>query len=247
MIKLRELEKVTLKNGVLIQGLPGIGLVGKIAVDYIIRELNLRKTAEIISDGLLLQQNVAVLVDDEGILKLPTYDFYHYSAGKRDLLFLTAPTQPVTWMQYEIAERVIDYFQMIGGSEVVGVCGTTMGEKENVYFATTNREIGEELIKYGFKPSPGGVITGACGLLPILASIRGLRAYVLMGYTAQIDPDPLAAKRVVLALAKLFQLEVDTSNLDKLIEEIKAREAEMTAMLKEPDKSRRESMPPFYI
>lgn len=246
MIKLRELEKVTLRNGVLIQGLPGIGLVGKLAVDYIIRELNLRKVAELISDGLLLQQNVAVLVDEEGILKLPTYDFYHYSTGNRDFLFLTAPTQPVTWMQYEIAERVLDYFQMIDGREVVGVCGTTMGNGEDVYFATASREISEELSKYGFKPSPGGLITGACGLLPTLASLRGLKAYVLMGYTAQVEPDPLAAKRVVLALAKLFRFEINTSNLDRLIEEIKAREAEMAAMFKEAEKSRKE-MPPFYV
>lgn len=246
MIRLREIEKLTLHQGVLIQGLPGVGLVGKIAVDYIIRELRLRKVAELYTDGLLVQSNVAVLVDNEAVLRIPTYDFYLYS-GTRDILFLTAPTQPVPWMQYEVAEHTLDYFQSIGGVEVIGACGTTMGEGEGVYFAVTDPEIREKLVTLGFKPSPGGIITGACGLLPALAALRGMRAFVLMGYTSQLEMDPVAAKQLVQALCKLLEINVDTRNLDALIEELKRKEVEITEMVKEGVKSERMRVPPFYV
>ena len=247
MIRLRELKKISLRNGVLVQGLPGIGLVGKIAVDYIIRELKLPKVAELYSDGLLLHQSVAVLVDEKSLMRLPTYDFHLHAGNEKDVLFLTAPTQPIYWTQYEVAEHVLDYFQSIGGKEVIGVCGTTMGEGEGVYFATTSEEIGKELEKLGFKPSPGGVITGACGLLPALAALRGLRAYVLMGYTAQVEPNPAAAKRLVEALCRLLNIRVDTKNLDAIIEEMRRREKEVREALEEAAKSKREWKPPFYV
>lgn len=248
IIRLRELERVKLRKGAMIQGLPGIGLVGKMAVDYVIRELKLPKVAELYSEGFFLHDgNVGVLVDEKAVLRLPTYDFYLYRGEERDLLFLTAPIQPVSWTQYEVAEHVLDYFQSTGGVEVVGVCGTTMGDGPGVYFAAASDRVAGELAKLGFKPSPGGVITGACGLLPALAALRGLKAYVLMGYTTRVEPDPASAKLLVQALCKLYGLEVNLKNLDLLIEELKRREDEMLRALKEAAKGRRGEAPPFYV
>lgn len=246
MIRLRELRKLKLRDGVLVQGLPGIGLAGKLAVDYIVRELKLPKVAELLVDGLLLQSNVAVFVDDEALIKLPSYEFYLLE-GARDALFVTAPSQPVVWQQYEVAEYILDYFQSIGGTEVVAVCGTTMGESEGVYFAAASREVKEELIKHGFKPSPGGVITGACGLLPALAALRGFKSYVLMGYVTQPELDPLAAKHLVQALGKLLGASVSTDNLDLLMEELRRKELESLEAMREAMKTRRIEGPPFYL
>lgn len=246
MIKFRELRRVELKDGILVQGLPGIGLAGKLAVDYIVRELKLPKIAELITDGLLLHSNVAIFVDDESIFHLPAYEFYLLEA-QRNAVFVTAPAQPIAWMQYEVADYILDYFQSIGGQEVVSVCGTTMGEGEGVYFAAATEGIREELIKMGFKPSPGGVITGACGLLPALAALRGLKSYVLMGFVNQLELDPAAAKRLVQALSKLLGVTVDMKNLDILIEEARRRETEVAEAIKEGTRFRKFEGPPFYV
>ncbi|MCK4482605.1 PAC2 family protein, partial [Candidatus Bathyarchaeota archaeon] len=40
---IKELAKVELKSPVLIEGLPGLGLVGKIATRYLIKKLNAKK------------------------------------------------------------------------------------------------------------------------------------------------------------------------------------------------------------
>jgi len=52
MIDFNELEKIKYKNPIMIEGLPGIGNVGKIAVDFIIEILKPIKVFELISDKL---------------------------------------------------------------------------------------------------------------------------------------------------------------------------------------------------
>lgn len=247
-LKLVELKSFRLKDGVLVQGLPGIGLVGKIAVDYIISELKLEKVAELYSDGLLLPiGNAGVLIDNKAVIKVPRYEFYLYS-GSRDILFLTGDVQPVSWAQYEVANAVLDFFQERGGVEVVAVCGTTAGEEgvKEVYFAACSPEICEWLKGLGFKPSEGGTITGACGLLPALAALRGLKAYALMGTTHRPEPDPEASREIVKALNKIFGVQVNLENLNRMIEEIKKRQEEFKKFAELIAKETRRT-PSYYV
>lgn len=245
-----EYRDFRLNNGVLIQGLPGIGLVGKIAVDYIVSELRLEKVAEFFCDGLLLPVgNAGVFVDDNGIARLPSYRFYLLRTEERDILFLAGEVQPVSWAQYEVAEKVIGYFREKGGVEVVGACGTTAdGEEATVYYATADSKTAEELSGYGFRKSGGGTITGACGLLPVLASLEGLKGYVLMGSTTTPEPNPAAAREVIKALSKLFKIQVDLTNLETLIEEIKKKEEELRKLRETEQREKtKEGLPSWYV
>ena len=49
--KILVLKKLSLKNATLLVGLPGIGLVGKISVDYLLKELKPERVAEVLSDS----------------------------------------------------------------------------------------------------------------------------------------------------------------------------------------------------
>ncbi len=251
IVHINEIKGFKLREGVLIQGLPGIGLVGKIAVDYIVSELNLEKVAELYSDGLLLPiGNAGVFIDVRGVLKVPRYEFYMLSTKERDLLFLAGDVQPVGWSQYEVAERVLDFFISKGGAEVVGVCGTTAGREgeKAVYFAADSKDTAEWLEKLGFRRSIGGTITGACGLLPALASLKGLKGYVLMGTTMRAEPDPEASREVVKALCKIFGIKVSLEHLDTIIEEVRRKQAEAERLRKEyEERARREGLPGYYV
>ena len=48
--KIKEIEEVELENPIVLEGLPGIGFVGKIVVDQIIKQLDATKFAELESD-----------------------------------------------------------------------------------------------------------------------------------------------------------------------------------------------------
>src|SRR5438309_1461581 len=56
--RIHELAQVALKEPVLIQGLPGLGYVGKVAVDYFIEKLKPVKMAELYSSYLLFPDGI---------------------------------------------------------------------------------------------------------------------------------------------------------------------------------------------
>ncbi|ABL77608.1 PAC2 family protein [Thermofilum pendens] len=243
-------EELKLRDGVLVQGLPGIGLVGKIAVDYIVSTLNLRKVAELIGPGIILPVgNVGVYVTNEGALQIPSYKFYLLNGGSRDILFVTSEAQPALWAQYEVAEKVLDFFVSIGGREVIGACGTTAEESEHVgvYYAYASEDCAKKLEALGAKRSTGGTITGACGLLPALAALRGLKAYVLMGSTQTPEPNFVAARELIRVLSKLLEFEVSLEDLEKTIEQIRRREEEMEKVLETARQKEGESLPSWYV
>ncbi|MEM7826591.1 MAG: PAC2 family protein, partial [Candidatus Aenigmatarchaeota archaeon] len=51
--KIIELEKPKLKNPIFVEGLPGIGNVGRIACGYLIEELKAKKFAELYSSHFM--------------------------------------------------------------------------------------------------------------------------------------------------------------------------------------------------
>ena len=81
-----KIEDIQLKDAILLEGLPGVGNVGKLAATHLIEELKAKKCMEIYSSHFPPQ----VLIDDDGIVTLVNNELYYYNgSGKtRDLLFL---------------------------------------------------------------------------------------------------------------------------------------------------------------
>ncbi|TMI26428.1 hypothetical protein E6H24_02800 [Candidatus Bathyarchaeota archaeon] len=72
--RIHELSKVMMKEPVLIQGLPGLGYVGKVAVDYFIEKLKPKKFAELYSSYLLFPDgNLGINISEDGTYSLPKY------------------------------------------------------------------------------------------------------------------------------------------------------------------------------
>lgn len=252
--KLVEYDKPSLRDPTLVQGLPGIGLVGKLAVDYIIEELKLSKIAELYSGYLLLPEgNAGVFIELNGTFNLPRYEFYLYRDEVKDVVFLAGNTQPVAWGQYDVAEKVLDYFESLGGKRVIVVCGTTAAAsgEDRIYCAADDPETVEELKKCGLRVSLSGSVTGAAGVLPGLAKVRGMKSLILMGSTQRTYMDPEAAKEVIKALVKLLDIKIDLGNLDKIIDEFKKREEEMAKLSelweRTTERARREPEQPWYV
>ena len=68
-----------LEEPVLIEGLPGVGNVGKLAAEHLVEQLKATKFADIYSKYFPPQ----VLVDDEGLIRLVNNELY-YSKGEGD-------------------------------------------------------------------------------------------------------------------------------------------------------------------
>jgi len=214
-----EIEKINPKKAILIEGLPGLGLVGKIASEYLVKQLNARKVAELYSPHFAYY----VLVDNEGSLRLLRLEFYYWSnsEGDNDLILLTGDCQAQTIEgQYEVADTIFDYARKnnVGLIITLGGYQKEIKGKPKVFASATGREILEKAIKLGAKNSPSGSpIIGAAGILVGLAKFKGIDALCLLAETYGHRPDPKAAKSLLNLLAEMLHLHIDLSDLEREI------------------------------
>jgi len=105
---IKETSKADLDNPILIEGLPGLGLVGRIATRYLIKQLNAERFANLYSPHF----PYFVLVSKKGSIRLLSGAFYSWKskAGKTDLILFTGDSQAQTIEgQYEISDRLLDF------------------------------------------------------------------------------------------------------------------------------------------
>jgi len=234
----KETLKVELKNPILIEGLPGLGMVGKIATRYLIKQLQARKFAELYSPHFPYY----VLVSKKGSVRLLRGSFYFWrnSSGENDLIFLTGDSQAQTIEgQYEVSSCILDFVSKLNTRLIITVGGyrKEVQDKPKVVAVSTNPKILKKALQAeALVSSSGNPIVGTAGLLLGLARFRNIDALCLLGETRGYLPDPLAAKSVVEVLQKMLDIRVDMSNLDEEIEESK----QIVARMKEIEQRREE-------
>jgi uncharacterized protein (TIGR00162 family) len=228
--------RAELSKPILIEGLPGLGMVGKIATRYLVKQLKAKKLAELYSPHFPYY----VLVSKKGSVRLLHGDFFFSKdqAGE-DLIFLTGDSQAQTIEgQYDIAGSILDFAEKQNVKLIVTIGGYRKEPEETpgvVAVSTSPR-----LLKMGLKAnaiasSPGNPIVGTAGLLLGLARFRGVDALCLLGETRGYMPDPKAAKSVLQVLQKMFGLKVDLSRMDEEIEESERIRERMREIEKQRD------------
>lgn len=224
-----EKEKIELKDPILIEGLPGLGMVGKIAVKYLIRQLKARKFAELYSPHFAYY----VLVDDEGNVELLRNEFYYWrnDSGGNDLILLTGDSQAQTIEgQYEVANAILEFVKEKNVKLVITVGGyrkDVVGAPRVLASATSPEALRKALEAGSQSNSPGSPIVGAAGLLVGLAKLKDMDGICLLGETPGYMPDPKAAKSILTVLKKMLNLSIDLADLDKEIYRIARVEEQM--------------------
>ena len=217
---IKEIKKVELKDPVLIEGLPGLGMVGRIATRYLAKELKAKKLAELYSPHFPYY----VLVNKKGNVRLLRGNFYLWKneAGENDFIFFTGDSQAQTVEgQYEVASSILDYAEKQRVKTVVTIGGyrKEVEETPKVIAASTSSDLLKKALQAEATTSPAGnPIVGTAGLLLGLARFRKIDALCLLAETRGYLPDPKAAKSVLKVLQKMLKVEVDLSGLDKEIE-----------------------------
>jgi uncharacterized protein (TIGR00162 family) len=232
---IKEMNGVELKDPILIEGLPGLGLVGKIAMRYLIKKLGATKFAALYSPHF----PYFVLVSKKGSVRLLSGKFYYWKSknGRNDLIFFTGDSQAQTIEgQYEISDRLLDFASKHNARTVVTIGGYRMETKEKpkVIAAATNPELLNRALQSGAVVSPSGSpIVGTAGLILGMSHFRKIEAVCLLGETRGYLPDPKAAKSVLETLQNMLKLQV---NLDELNEEVAKAEKMVTRLQKIEEK-----------
>ncbi|MEM1563233.1 MAG: proteasome assembly chaperone family protein [Candidatus Bathyarchaeia archaeon] len=232
---IKELTKVELKNPILIEGLPGLGLVGKIATRYLIKQLKAQKLAYLYSPHF----PYFVLVSKKGSVRLlrGTFYFWKNDNGENDLIFFTGDSQAQTIEgQYEISNSILDFAQKHGVKLVITIGGYRVEtDKPRVVAAATSQSLLNRALQANAVISPmGSPIVGTAGLILGLAPFRKIEALCLLGETRGYLPDPKAAKSVLEVLLKILGVNVDLAGLDAEI----AKAESMVARLRKIEEKR---------
>ncbi|MFH0889871.1 MAG: proteasome assembly chaperone family protein [Candidatus Aenigmatarchaeota archaeon] len=224
-------ETPKLNNPILIEGLPGVGNVGRVAAGYFIDQAKAVKFAELYSRHFL----PFVLVHDNAEVSLLKNEFYYVKAkkkGDRDIIVLIGDAQSLDQVgHYEIATKILDFVAGFGCKELYTLGGFGTGQIETqspkVFGAMSSQKLRKKLESFGidFDVSPKiGTIVGASGLLLGLGKLRGMEGVCLMGETAgfPIVTDPKSAEAVLRVLVKILGIKLDMKGLDQRVKEMES-------------------------
>ncbi|QQR92580.1 MAG: PAC2 family protein [Candidatus Iainarchaeum archaeon] len=222
-------KKPSQKPGVIFVGLPGIGLVGKIVVDYFVKELKPTKIAEITCDAF-----PAAVLTKNGLVDLFKDEIHHFTHAGKDYYILSGPVQPnwdqssgSTEAQYDFARTLITAFKELKIGEIYTLAGLhtdqRMTHKPQVVISATDNKTLADWKKLGAKADqPEGMVWGVAGMLLGIGKTQGIPGACLMGETSGklVYGDPGASKAVIDLLIKRFHFKIKMEKMDSEAKQI---------------------------
>lgn len=237
-------KKKNIKNPILIAGLPGIGNVGKVSVDFMVDELKAEKIYDLFSYSF----PHSVFVNENNLVELPSIEIYYKKIGKNELLFLAGDVQPIDEVScYEFCEKIIDILKEMNGKEIITLGGIglqNVPKTPKVYCTGNSKKTISKYVK-GTKADNKlhgivGPIIGVSGLLLGLSEKKKIPAITLLAETFS-HPMYLGikgAREILKILNKKLELGIDIEDMDK---EIKELETEMMKRTEEITEVTRQS------
>lgn len=227
--KIIQTKELDLENPIVLEGLPGIGFVGKFVVDQIIKKVDATKFAELKSDYFPPQ----VTMKENGLIEHMKNEFYYIKdlgENNQDVILLTGNSQGSDFEgQTAISRYLMDYFEDLGATKIFTLGGLGTGEfveNNRVFVAANNEEMINEVLEIDntlIRKEDGGAIIGASGLLLYYAEEKNIPGLCLMGETPGFFIDASAAKSVLLVLFELLNFEIDLDEIEEQIEETQKR------------------------
>ena len=217
------LAKPKLKKPVLIEGLPGMGYVGKLAAEHLVAEFHAEKFAEMYSPHFPHH----VYIEKGGITRPVRNEFYRASSDGKDMIILVGDVQAISPEgHYGVAGKILDVAEQFRVEQLFTLGGYATGRhhraKPRVMGVVSHPELVDVYSKYGVViEEGGGPIIGAAGLLLGLGKLQGMRGICLLGETHGMVVDHRSAQAVLEVLTHILGIKVDMSAL-----ELRAKETE---------------------
>lgn len=221
-------EMPALNNPVLIEGLPGVGNVGKLAAEHLIEQIDAKLFGEIFSVDFPPQ----VMVGEKGLIREVKNSLYYrrFPDKDSDLIILVGDYQGLTHQsQYRFAWAIIELAKELGVDRIFTLGGYGVGrlvDSPRVLGAATDPTLIDDLKELGViftEGEPGSGIVGASGLLLGIGKLFGIEGACLMGETSGYFVDPNSAKAVLKVLTTYLEIEINFGELEdkaRRVEEI---------------------------
>jgi len=222
-------EDVTLEEPTLVEGLPGVGLVGKIAADHLVTSFEMIEYGAVHCDGL---PEVAIYGDGETGYSPPVQV---YADEDRDLVVLRSdvPVSPnaadefagclTGWLDDHDALALFPSGLPAEKDDVPDLYGVASGGASAVL---EEHDIAP--------PAENGVVSGPTGALLYQAQLEGLPALGFIVESNRNFPDPEAARALLLeGIGPVADVAVETDRLVEQAEEISQARKQLARRMQE--------------
>jgi uncharacterized protein len=205
-VKIVETAEFDLKRPVLVEGFPGVGLVGTIAASYLVEKLKMNMLGHITSEKF---PPIAAVHN-----KMPLHPARIYKSQKNNLLVLFSefiiPLQSI----HDLSEKILEWCIEKEVREIISLGGIAVkGEEDVVFGIASTPKLVEELEANGIKTITEGATTGVSGLLLADCCSRNFPAISLLADSKPEFLDPKAAALVIEALKKFVNIKISTTEL----------------------------------
>jgi uncharacterized protein len=204
-------KPLTTKGASVLMGFPGSGLVGSIALAYMVEQLEFEQIGSMNSKYF-----PPLAMMNRGVISAPVR---LYEKGPIAAVVADIPIHPM--ICYEIANGIMDWLAPFEIKEVVTLAGIVTNETEKRVFGVATTDGDLPRIQDSTIILPVGSISGIASSLMTECKIRNISAFGLLGETINA-PDPRAAAATIEVLNKMFELNLDIQPLLEQAEEIEA-------------------------
>ena len=221
------MEKPSLNSPTVIAAWPGMGMLARMSVDYLIQQLNAKQFAEIRS-----QSNDIYFKDGIGKVSQYLHRFYYCNREQGDLIICGGDIQPQSLSDiHELANHVLDVAKEFGAKRIY-TFGAVPNPKDVIprVFGVVNQPgLISFLKENGVRLVDGdGRIMGLNGLLIGIAQQREIEGICLLCEIRYLDiPQPRSVQAVLKTLINILDLKIDLSKLEKQADEMEQKLTEI--------------------
>jgi uncharacterized protein len=227
MIEIKLFENVNIKGYSFIEGFPGIGLVGPMAISYIIDKLSMKYI------GFLESSLFPPLVSIHKNEPMPPIRIYGSEKDKIVTIFAEFAI-PIELIQ-ELSNAIYDFLKANGVSKIYSIGGMPAQDADETPFViASSQAVMENAISVaGLKPISEGVATGVSALLLVRAAMEKVQDVCIMVPVGENIIDPTYAEVAIVSLNKLMSLNIDIADIDKEAKLVQAKIKELMNKHKE--------------
>jgi uncharacterized protein len=238
-----EYERREWEGYTLIEGFPGMGLVGTISAKFLVEHLDFKQIGYIYSDSFM-----PIIRIHEG---LPVHPSRIYVNDKHKLVVLISEQIIPRPFIPQIAHKVVEWIEQNKIKKVISLAGLQTGQKEDmtVYGIAANKESKKYFKGLDIKIIDEGITTGITAVMLLHLKDTKVHAFSILG-NVTFGADYKAAAELIKRLNKLLDLKMDVK---PLYEKAKKTEEEIVSQMKKvqeaqatQEKIEKDTSPSYY-
>jgi len=213
-----ELAERDLHDYTLIEGFPGMGLVGTISAKYLIEKMGFEEVGYIDMDVF-----APIIRIHEG---LPVHPSRIYANASKKLVVLLSEQIIPRNATEKLADGIVEWIGEKRIKRVISLAGISLDaseDKNKIYGIAANPKSKELLKKHGIEIIQDGITTGVTALILLNLKDSNLEAFSILG-NVQIQADYKGAAQLLRKLNEIIGLNID---VEPLLKEAKETEKEL--------------------